>query len=548
MQTVTQYQSVLATLGRPTPSWVKDKRDGARVAAYDAYDDMYASAPNTFTTALRGTNDNPIYIPTTRRLVEAINRYFAKGWKWTIKSATTNASDVTDSTSWLESTYLRNRFESKLLSYKRNMIKRGDAVFHVMADLSRTAGTRIRIMELSPRTYFKIEDLTDPEKLLGAYVVTTITTVLANGSNVDMAQRLAYRYVKVGDGTRITVQLAFFEPGAWDDRFPGLPPLRPVAPPAEFKDDPLLREQMLPASVTTIPLYHAVNNRQDEEVWGTSEVAGLESVIAGIVQGASDEDITLALQGLGFYVTTSTRPINSDGEETDWIVGPGIVAEIKPGTTMERVAGLDKVTPFLDHIDMLKASVDEAAGITATAVGTVDSQLVASGVALRLDMAPILSKNAEKEVELRGVLDQMGMDLLDMWGPVDGQTFAKDLVVQTTFDDPLPVDRAGIIKEITDLVAKGLMSRKFAIEQLSKRLGYEFPPNMLDDINADVDAESARLASELGASDNAIGVGPPVDPNAPQPRSANPSPPSGGSPFAPRHAAPAGAPTTGVAP
>ena len=105
MQTVTQYQSVLATLGRPTPSWVADKRDGARVAAYDAYDDMYASAPNTFTTALRGTNDNPIYIPTTRRLVEAINRYFGKGWKWTVESAKTNASDVTQATDWLTKTY-----------------------------------------------------------------------------------------------------------------------------------------------------------------------------------------------------------------------------------------------------------------------------------------------------------------------------------------------------------------------------------------------------------------------------------------------------------
>jgi len=498
--TITKYDPVISTLGAPQPAWVSDPDDKVRVAAYDAYDNMYANAPGTFRLAMRGTNDKPVYIPSTRRLIEATNRYLGKNWQYTLTSISGNAQDVIEGKAWLDRVYALTHAHSKFYSFKRNMLIKGDAVFHVVADLSKPSGSRIRVLELNPRTYFRIEDPTDPEELQGVYIVNLITT---GEQATQVAVRQSYRYVTVGGKRKVQSQLAFFEPGFWDDRWAGHPALKPVPIPVEW-DTPDTRSkmagQMLPDSVTTIPVYHGVNNRADEDPYGASEISGIESVIASLNQSMSDEDITLALQGLGLYVTTASAPINADtGEQEDWLIAPGYVIEIQPGTEMKRVDGLPHLVPFQQHMQSLTDSMDKASGVTATAVGSVDVTVAASGVALRLDMAPILAKNMEKEVELIAVLDNMGQDLLDQWAKVDGVPVAEDLLVTNTFDDPLPIDRAGIVTEVTALVGKGLMSRAFAVTYLKSKLGYDFPDDMLDQINADIDKESARLAQEIAS-------------------------------------------------
>src|SRR6185312_1563504 len=252
--------------------------------------------------------------------------------------------------------------------------------------------------------------------------------------------------------------------------------------------------------------------RQDEERFGTSEISGMETLIAGLNQAASDEDIALALQGLGMYVTTAPRPVDGDtGEETDWFIEPGYVLELKEGQVFQRVAGLDKLQPFQEHLDKVSQWMDESAGLSAVAVGNVDATVAASGVALRLDMAPILAKNAEKEGELMTVLDEMGNDLLQMWAAVDGAVIADDISVSNGFDDPLPIDRNGIVTEVTTLVKQGLMSKEYAVQVLKEKLGYNFPTNMLDQITADADAEAARVNAELAAGVNPDGSTDPTD-------------------------------------
>lgn len=515
--TITKYNGVISTLGRPLPAWVTDPDDAVRIAAYDAYADMYANAPDTWEPALRGTNDKPVYVPTPKRVVEATNRYLGKGWTFTVAAGSTDAAAQTDALAWLGKTYVRNKMPSKFFSFKRNMVKLGDAIIHVFADMSKAAGQRIRIVELSPRTYFRIEDPTDPEALLGAYIVNLITV---GEQQTQVAMRMSYRY---NDNGTIQAELSFFEPSGWDDRWDGHPPLKPVAVPDEFKTKaltPLLSGYTLPASVTKIPIYHAVNNRQDEDPFGTSEIAGLESVMAGINQSTSDEDITLALHGIGLFVTNASAPVDENGEETDWIVEPGYVAELKggPDVYFKRVDAVTSVTPYQDHLKFLSGEMDASSGITSTAVGNVDVTVAASGVALRLDMAPILAKNMEKETELTSVLDELAADLIDMWAEVDGVPLDPTIVVSNTFDDPLPVDRNGLVTEITTLVKAGLMSKEFAIKLLSDKLGYQFPADMLSTITADADAEAARTALELGAGAlNQPDPNNPTDPNAQPP-------------------------------
>jgi hypothetical protein len=37
-------------------------------------------------------------------------------------------------------------------------------------------------------------------------------------------------------------------------------------------------------------------------------------------QSISDEELTLALDGIGVYATTSGPPLDSDGNATDWVL------------------------------------------------------------------------------------------------------------------------------------------------------------------------------------------------------------------------------------
>lgn len=516
--TINRYASVVTTLGRPLPSWVKSQDDAVRVAAYDGYDDMYANVPNTFAVAMRGTNDNPVYVPSTKRIVEAVNRYLGKGWNWTVSDADKNAAAEEAARAWLSAVYTNNKMPSKFASAKRGMLRRGDAILHVLGRLDRPAGQRVQIVEINPRTYFPIDDPTDPEGLLGVYIVNLWTVPDSAGSSLTrtVAMRQSYRYRTVSGKQRVFSQLEFFESDAWDDRIVGSDPVKPVETPEAF-DVPsmqaVLKGVLLPESVTKIPVYHIVNSRMDEERFGTAEVAGMETLVAAKNQAVSDEDITLALQGLGLYVTTAGQPVDDEGNATDWVIAPGYVIELKLGEEFRKVEGIKDMKPYQDHINTVSHELDGSAGLSAVAIGNADAATAASGIALRLDMAPILANNQEKEGELLTILDEIGNDLLTMWSPVDGAALAETVMVANSFDDPLPVDRAATVLEITQLVAAGLMSKEFAIGVLKDKLGYDFPVTMLDDISAAADAEAARVNAELALAQannpNANG-----DPNA----------------------------------
>lgn len=503
--TTNKYRSVISTLEVPLPAWVTDDDDQMRVAAYDGYDDMYQNVPDTFEVAMRGSEDNdrPIYVPGARRIVEAVLRYLGKDWNWTVTSASKNGADQDVAQAALSQIYINNMMIAQDFSFKRNMVRKGDALWHITADPSMPPGQRITITEIDPRTYFRIPSPTNPNRTLGCYIVSLITFDENPSAPLSLrrtiAMRQEYRYT---DDGHVSAKLAFFENNAWDDRFPGHPEIREVEPPLEYQTpewEHLLQGAVLPDTVTRIPVYHAANNREGTESFGISDLAGLETLIAGVNQSASDEDIVLALLGIGFYVTDAPPPTDEEGNEMDWVIAPGTVAQIKPGQSFQRVAGVDKALPHQDHLKFLQNNIDQAAGLTQTAIGNVSSQVVASGVALMLDMAPILAKNEEKEVELLSLKDRMASDLLHMWWPLEGKgSIAPDISVSNSFGDPLPVDRVAVYTEVIALVKQGLMSKEFALEILKEKLGYNFPTDMLDSINSDLDAESARLGLELG--------------------------------------------------
>jgi hypothetical protein len=108
-------------------------------------------------------------------------------------------------------------------------------------------------------------------------------------------------------------------------------------------------------------------------------------------------------------------------------------------------------------------------------------------------MQPILSANAEKEVEMLSVYDHMLYDLTTMWFPTYEQLSAPGVMVGAVVGDPLPVDRAAKIKEITDLVTAQLIPAELARIELMK-LGWDIPGDAANTILE----EQTALAMALG--------------------------------------------------
>lgn len=526
-----KYKSVVTGLRRPLPDWVTEDTDAVRVAAYDGYLDMYRNVPETFKLVARGEEDQPVYIPSAKKIVEATNRYLAKAWDWTVRSlaaeaASSQSASDADGTPQagtlnaaeqnriniqmaLANLFRREEVPSKFYSVKRNMLIKGDACWHIMADLNRPEGSRISIKELDPRHYFRIPDAADADDTIGCYIVDLIAV-----GTTQVARRLEYREIRTETDAQewgqpvgtVYVRLSFWEPKGWDDRWEGHPELKPVPAPEPYASDPLwqpmLTGTVLPTSVTKVPVYHIRNGREENEPFGTSQIAGIETLIAAINQGASDEDITLALQGLGIYVTNSKPPVNDAGDETDWFIAPGTVLELN-GTadTFQRVDGLKNMLPFQQHLGYLDTQVKEATGLSAVAVGQVDVAVASSGIALKLEMAPILSGNEEKEVELLSRMDQMLHDLVFMWLPLEGiRADPADIIVTNSFGDPLPVDEDKLIDRVIKLVGAGLMSVRFAVQYISEQTGLQFPADMLDQISSEQDAVASRMTGELAAA------------------------------------------------
>lgn len=472
-----------APLFGPAPTWLAVE-DAKRVQAYQLYEAIYRNVPDAFKIVQRGTDANPIYIPAAKTLIEAKNRYLAKRWTYALDPRVGTEGDRTTLSTALSALFRREAVYSKFATQKRWGLVRGDSVWHIVADPNKPAGRRISVFELDPGSYFPIPDPWNDDTTLGCHLAVPIT--LLTGESV--IRRQTYR--KLPDGS-ITYELSWWEPGAWDDRPESLQIPRPAKKIPVGDENKPVSATALPPAVTALPVYHIKNCRTTGGAFGTSELEGFERLIAGINQAISDEELALALEGLGLYWTTSGPPVDSEGKETTWKIGPGWVVEIDEGATWGRVNGVSSVSPSLDHIGYIEKSMREAAGVPDIAIGNVDVKTAESGIALAFKMAPILAGNEEKEVELLATIDHMLFDLSTMWLPAfEGITGAGQAV--SVVDDPMPVDRAAVIKEITGLMATDppLISAEYARTLLADKLGYEFP----DEIGASVVTEAAAYA------------------------------------------------------
>lgn len=499
------------TLGRPRPTWVSDELDGDRITAYGTYWDLYRSIPEAFTLVMRDDSGEEVsrrYIPSARTIIEATNNYLGKGLKWTAALDAGTPADATAVRDALNALFARERFRAKFASLKRWCLVKGDALLHVTADTAKAEGKRIRITEVSPETYFPIVDAVDPERVVGCYLVQP----MLNAKDEQIVSRLFYRRIlTVDDSTQyagtpigqVFMQLAFFEPDKWDDRIDD-GEIKEVAVPPEYKTEemaPVLEGTSLPAEISALPVYHFRNNYTGSEPFGVSELQGLESLITGINQTMTDEELALVLEGIGVYWTDSGTPVDENGDEVDWAIAPAAVLELTAGSKFGRVQGVTSVQPFQDHKGALHDSMLESSGTPGVATGRVDVQAAQSGIALEIQFRPLTSKNSEKEEEFVGVLNQFLYDLVTGFFPayegISPGSPDNPVVFEASFGPALPVNRQEILTGILSMKTAGVIDSGSARTMMTNQLGIEFPADvataLLKEQSDILDATGSRL-------------------------------------------------------
>jgi hypothetical protein len=188
-----------------------------------------------------------------------------------------------------------------------------------------------------------------------------------------------------------------------------------------------------------------------------------------------------------------------------------VVIHRPEGTEWERIAGVGTVAPFGDHYNRLWESMKQATASPDVAVGTVDVQIAQSGIALSLQLLPIMEKSAEKNDLIAEKHDQMWFDLVNMWYPTYEDTTFAEVSAKSVFGDAVPVDRETRFRELNDMLAGGVIDDEYYRQEASK-LGYVFPQDMAarskawrDDQKADT--FGTRVDDELeGGDDGASGA------------------------------------------
>lgn len=538
-----QYATAIGTLSsKGDPNLVANEEDQIRIAAYKLYEDMYYNRPETFKILLRGDDDDqkPIYLPAAKKIVEAMNRFVAVDFNFSVNPTEGDEADQMECRRLLGNLFKREKVLTKFATQRRNGLIRGDSLWHITADDTKEQGSRVSMHELNPANYFPILDPDNPDRLWGCHIVDVIQDAREKDDKTKVVAR-RQTYLREGvtalpgggfelpEGAElggVMTSLTLWEIGKWDDRNLKTEDLEQV--------QVIRAPEKLPDEIDVIPVYHTRNRRISESDFGLSEISGIETLLTGLNQGISDEDATLVMQGLGMYWTNAKPPINEDGTTADWEIGPGAFIEVGEGNTVGRLTGVSSITPYQEHLKYLENFAFQANAIPEVAAGRVDVTIAESGISLKLQMAPLIQAGKEKEEEMLSVHDQMVYDLVQKWFPAYEQASFEGVVVACTVGDPMPVNREAMIQEIMLLQAAGLITIAMAQAKLMQ-FGYEFETG--DDtkvlreaaaiaqaadgmVNRYAQESEAKSSPQFEAEEDQI-IAPTNDPNA-----ANPAVPS----------------------
>jgi hypothetical protein len=484
---MTPYSTVAPYFGAP-PSWLTEM-DAQRIMSYQIYEQIYWNVPETFVLQQRGSDAEPIYIPTGRTIIDTTNRYVGKDFGFMIDPDVGTPAGQVALQGALTALFRRERFWSKFAASKRFGLVRGDWLFHVWANPAKPEGRRITIEDVDPGAYFPVYHPDDPGKLIGVHIAEQF--VDPTDSKTYIKRQTYYKgsdpLENDGSDTSIWNQVALYDPKSWEDIT--------VNPKTVIKE-----LTQLPPQITSIPVYHIRNFETPGDPFGSSELRGFERIIAAVNQAISDEELALALEGLGMYATDGGPPRDEQGNITEWIMGPGNVVEHKGNFT--RVTGVGSVTPVLDHVRFLVDSLSTASGTPDAATGKVDVAVAESGISLILQMGPMLSKVSEKEQVITDVMRQMYFDITTGFLPAY-EGVVSDAYAEPSYGNVLPENVAAQIQEVLTIVAAGLADAEWGRTEIARIRGYDFGNGMSQRVASEMaeraaatDPFAARMAAE----------------------------------------------------
>lgn len=406
----TPYSTAAPLLGK-LPDIVNDQVEQQRLAAYALYDAMYWNVPGTFKISQRGTNADPIYVPAARQIVETFNRFLAPGLQVVPDPAFGTPKDQELQAQVWTDFAAREKFYSKFNTGKRFGLIRGDWAWHIYADDLREPGSKVSIYQIDPGSLFPIYDIYNIDNIIGWHI---IENVVGDDGKTYVSRQTYLKETMQGGPSPIIYSKAQYEIDDWGG--PGMDEPKKVVkmeiPPA-----------VLPAPIDALPIYHIPNFDEPGSIWGASELRGVERLIAGMNQAISDEDLALALDGIGVYATDAGTPLDENDQPTSWNLGPGRVIELPDGKKFWRVEAHGTFAPYQEHLAYLQEQIDATFGHSAVAKGTVDVSVAESGIALLLQLGPLLARAEEREVIIKDVHAQMLYGLGKWFSAYEGSAF-----------------------------------------------------------------------------------------------------------------------------
>lgn len=504
----TPWSSLDNMLGKLPVWWPKEEQQ--RIAAYEKYDQMYWNDPTQY--AIRVLeNEQPIYVPNARQIVDTTAQYLMKGLQLVATSSDSKARPVADPTQnglpqpednkdkspaqiALDNFLKRERFMSKYHLNKQAGITRGDSVFHITADPDKLEGTRVSIDTLHPGMVWKVPDEDDPEKIVRIHIVDQWVDPKQPDDTEIKIRKLTYEKELIGGKNRVWREEAIYkltgEKGFWFG-------------PTPEKIKTILPRAPLPEQITQFPVYWFNNIEWESQLYGSSELRGLEFLEWAVSQGTTDTQMALALEGLGVYATDGGRPVDDNGNETDWEIIPGGVAEVPAGSYFRRVEGVGSITPMMDQLKYLESKMYGAAGMTDVALGQVDVQVAQSGIALAIKFMPTLARIEHRDTAQTELLAQMWHDMR-FWFEAYDPAYQIPSVDIRIAESKLPANRTETLNELNNMLDRKIISRAFYRREAIK-LGYNIPANMDEEIvkEAENDAKIAAANAPAGLAPNA---------------------------------------------
>lgn len=469
------------------PNWM-NSYDAERLASYQLYEDIYWTNPQTFKLQQRGSEENPIYIPSGRIIVNTIDRYAGPNWRPVMDPDFGTPEQQAAALLFLKQLFKRERMSSQYEANKLYGHIRGDWVWTITANAAKPQGSRITIKAIDPGLVFPIPDPADDDRNLGIDLVEQIT--VGDDLRIKRTRYLKSEHPDHPDGTEepggpVSYQVDVLEVDNWE------------TDPKTIKNPLFTVEPVtLNPLIVDVPVFCIKNFEEPQNPWGSSEMRGIERLFAAINQSITDEELTLALDGLGMYKSDKGQPLDGNGNPTTWQLGPGRVVHDE---TFARVQGVGTVTPMQDHIKYLEERAHQVTGASDVARGVVDVTVAESGIALALRMGPILTAGGKKETLIKEKMDQFLYNI-GIWIKVYEGVDMSGVMVESTFGEKIPKDNEKRFNELMQLYSADppLVTAGY-VRDACREMGMEIPLEITGQAIADERAQMAEAMDPFGA-------------------------------------------------